>query len=592
MKLSPLTVPYRAFQKASSLIVAAVFFASSGSVPRDLAIGAASLALFVSFTYESAYYRRFEYRLTEDTFDILSGVFTRRNREIPYRRIQNVDVSRNVVQRILGIAAVDLETAGGSSTEGSIRFVSAAEATRLQQEIQRRKAGRGPEGPTGEGTGEPGEASTGAAAGPTEETLFSIAPTELALVGALSFDARLVGLLVFVGSGSVPFVSGLVPDLSMLFITVTGLLFVGALLIGSWTLGAAVTISNYWGFRLSRIGDELRYERGLLRRFSGSIPTEKIQSLTITDNPAKRLFGYTSLAIETAGYAVEQGSAGGSQSAVPLARNDRVRELARTVEPFGEPRFTRPPSRIRFRYAFQYTLLVGLLTAVAAGIHAYFGLFDRWYALLALVVFTPLGAHYKWKHRGYWLGPDHLVTRVGFWRRETKIVPYYRIQTVIDSRTIFQRRWGVATVVADTAGSGSLVGRDAVAVDVESDTAQLLREELTNQLQRALLDRRGRRRGSATTETADSVREREMTGIDSAETVDVEGVELEPVEDGDVSENESTKEGDRGLTEDDVDDGGTDDVEDEARETTGSTNHDTNDTDETDDTDDGNEEEK
>jgi len=68
-----------------------------------------------------------------------------------------------------------------------------------------------------------------------------------------------------------------------------------------------VAFSNYYGFRLSRAGDELRYERGLFRRYSGSIPTEKVQALRIADNPAKRALGYASLSIETAGYAPGQG---------------------------------------------------------------------------------------------------------------------------------------------------------------------------------------------------------------------------------------------------------------------------------------------
>ncbi|MGZ0745843.1 PH domain-containing protein [Haloparvum sp. AD34] len=504
MKLSPLTVPYRAVQKVSSLLIAAFFLGTSGTFPREFVVAGAGLGLLASVAYETAYYRRFEYDLTEDTFDIASGVVTRRNREIPYRRIQNVDVSRNVLQRLLGIAAVDLETAGGSSTEGSIRYVTAKEATRLQEEIPRRKArdteAGGEAGGVTDAEAEADAAATGEERARTEsdrgaETLFAIDPKELALVGALSFDARLVGLLLFLGSGSVPAVSGLVPDVSTLLITATGLLLGGVLLFGSWLLGAVVTVSNYWGFRLSRVGDELRYERGLFRRFSGSIPTEKVQSLTISDNPAKRLLGYASLTIETAGYTAGQGESGGSQSAVPLAQVDRVRDLARTVESFGEPEFTRPPGRIRVRYAFRYTLLVGLVTAVAGGVHAYFGLFERWYAPLALIALTPVAAHYKWKHRGFWLGPDHLVTRSGFWRRETKVVPYYRLQTVIDSRTVFQRRWEVATVVADTAGSGSLVGRDAVAYDVEEAVADYLHEELTEQLQRSLQERRERRRG-------------------------------------------------------------------------------------------------
>ncbi|WP_058365297.1 PH domain-containing protein [Haloparvum sedimenti] len=506
MKLAPLSVPYRAAQKAGSAVVAAFFISAGGggTVLSDYAPLLAVAAVLLALAYEIAYYRRFEYELTEDTFDVVSGVVSRRDREIPYRRIQNVDISRGVVQRLLGLAAVDLETAGGSSTEGSIRYVTPAEAERLRTEIQRRKAGAAAGEPAAGSRAAAGadaemgaEAADAASGAPAETELFAISPSELALVGALSFDPRLLGLVAFLASGSVPVLSGIFTSTSAVLLSVTGLFLAGALLFASWLLGAAIAVTNYYGFRLTRSGDELRYERGLFRRYSGSIPTEKVQSIAVTDNPLKRLFGYATLTIETAGYAPGQGGDYGSQAAVPLAKTGRVYELAREVEAFGEPDFTRPPGRIRVRYAVRYATVVLALTGIAYGIDRALDLAAPWGAPLALLALVPVAAHYKWVHRGYWLGEDHLLTRSGFWRRQTRVVPYYRLQTVIDSRTLFQRRWGVATVVADTAGTGSFTGGDAVAPDVAADEADALREGLTDRLRRALAERRERDRSAA-----------------------------------------------------------------------------------------------
>ena len=488
MKLSPVSIPYRAFQKASSLLIAAFFVVAAGSggdvagvpVIVPLAVG----AILVAVGYEVAYYRRFEYELTDDTFDIRSGVISRREREIPYRRIQNVDISRNVLQRLLGIAAVNLETAGGSSTEGSIRYVSPAEAKRLQSELQRRK--RRVESDV------EGDVDDGTEAEPVEETLlYAISPIELGLVGALSFDPRLLGLAVFVASGSFPVFQQFLPQPEALLLSITGLLVVVGLFVASWLLGVAVAVTNYYGFRLTRSGDEFRYERGLLRRFSGSIPSEKVQSITVQDNPLKRTFGYATLVIETAGYAPGGGGEGrGQQVAVPIARTDRIHRLANEVEEFGPPAFERPPGRTRRRYAFRYSIGIGVLTGIAYGVDRYLGFDVPWPYVLGLLLLVPAAAHLKWKHRGYWLGENHLLTRNGFWRREIKAVPYYRIQNVIDTRTIFQRRWNIATVHADTAGTLSLTGSGAAAVDYDDGDADWLRGKLTDRLQEALEERR------------------------------------------------------------------------------------------------------
>jgi len=519
VKLAPQSVPYRALQKVSGFVVVAFFVVNSNDWGILPAAGAGGAILLVALAYEIAYYQRFEYELTDDTFDISSGVISRREREIPYRRIQNVDVSQGVIQRALGLAAVDLETAGGSSTEGSIRFVKPDEATRLRRELQRRKSAASSD--ISETTGDIDETETAERDefGPAEEELFTISPGELALVGALSFDGRLIGLLMFLSSGSVPVLSGFIPDASAIALTATAIVAVGALFLVSWIIGAGVAFSNYYGFRLSQAGDELRYERGLFRRYSGSIPTEKIQTLMITDNPAKRALGYASLSIETAGYAPGQSGEQGSQAAVPIATTDRVYRLAHEVESFGTPTFSRPPKRIRWRYVIQYTIVVSLLVGIAFAVNWFVAADLPWFGPIVLLLAVPPAAHLKWKHRGYWLGDDHLLTRNGFWSRTVTVVPYYRIQTVIDSRTVFQRRWNVATIVADTAGSSSLTGTSAAAVDFEVEEAVELRETLQNRLQSAVASHRSRRGGfewfeddvDETTETAEKTERAEPT---------------------------------------------------------------------------------
>ena len=492
MKLSPLSIPYRVLERGGSLLVAAVFVVfSSGSILDGLAgplslvalLGVGVLALVA---YQVAYYRRYEYELTADTFDIRSGVFARREREIPLRRIQNVDISRNVAQRVLGIAAVDLETAGGSETEASLRFVSFEEAKRLQREVPRMKRGVAPDEDA-----EP-EPST---------ELFALSDRELALVGLLSFDFRVPGVLALLLSGSVPVASSYLPRGGTVTLAGVVAVLVVGLVLFSWVAGAAAAVVNYYGFRLVRAGDELQYERGLLQRYDGSIPFDKVQTLTVEDTPLKRYFGYATLLIETAGYAPGQSSGGGrgSEAAVPLATRDRVFELANEIDAFGEPDLRRPPKRVRRRYAVRYLIVVGLAVGVLFGVDTLLNgtvgvgsLPFAWYLPVVLVLLIPPAAHLKWAHRGYWLGEDHVVTRNGVLKRQTKVVPYGRIQTVIDTRTVFQRRWSLATVTIDTAGSLSITGGDAAAVDVDAAVADDLRAELDERLRQAVAERRER----------------------------------------------------------------------------------------------------
>ncbi|EMA47836.1 PH domain-containing protein [Halococcus saccharolyticus] len=503
MKLHPLSLPLRAVSRAiqtgsmlfgGSLVVGSVT-PLTGPV---LIFGSVLLGALVGVAYEFVYYRRFDYEVTADTFDIGSGVISRREREIPLRRIQNVDISRGIVQRALSIAVVDVETAGGGETEASLRYVGYDEAKRLQRDL--RRGAREERGETGgEASTEDGTTKTPAgenAAEPRhhdepEELLFALSPRNLVVLGLVAPDLRaLLPVLFF----AVPTVGISIPDL----LAETGAFTVGprgaALAIVSWVGTAAVTAARYYDFRLTRIGDELRYERGLLSRYDGSIPIEKIQQIDVRENVLMRQVGYASLAIETAGYTPGEGPSGGSEAAIPLAGRARVLELARSIEGFDfeEPDFTRPPRRARRRYAVRYALAFGLLAGVLwiANTFLDVSLLRYWYAPLAAIVLMPVAGHYKWLHRGYDVGSRHVQTRNGFWRRSIAVVPAYRVQTVIQTATPFQRWRSLATVAIDTAGSLSVTDRGARAVDFDASEATELRERVRRGLQASLTARR------------------------------------------------------------------------------------------------------
>jgi putative membrane protein len=484
VKLHPLSLAFRALPRGVQLGSFGFFIVTIGSsmvpVPGGFALTvAATLGGFlVGAGYEALYYRRFAYELTADTLDIGSGVFSRRDREIPLRRIQNVDIERGIVQRALSIAAVGIETAGGGETEADLRYVGYEEAKRLQRDIRRRKRGEGTEPDFDEREEQ-------------AELLFELTPRNLVVLGLVAPDLRaLLPVLFF----AVPAFGISIPDL----LAESGAFGVGprgaALAVVSWAGSAAVTAARYYDFRLARFDDELRYERGLLSRYSGSIPLGKIQQIDIQENALMRRLGYGSLAVETAGYTPGEGPSGGSEAAIPLAERERVLAFARSIDgfDFGDPDFSRPPRRARRRYGVRYALALGVITGVLYAANTVLGmsLLRFWYVPLVALLTVPFAAHYKWRNRGYATGGEHVLTRNGFWRRTIAVVPAYRVQTVIQTATPFQRWRSLATVAIDTAGSLSVTDRGARAVDFDAGEATDLRETVRRRLDESLVARR------------------------------------------------------------------------------------------------------
>ena len=119
-----------------------------------LLIGIVILLFVVTYIWAVLSYHSYRYELREDGFRKEYGVITKRYVTIPYERIQNVDIYRSVVARILGISELRIQTAGASGegysygkkrmwaeAEGSLPGLSHEIAEQMRDELIKRSKG-------------------------------------------------------------------------------------------------------------------------------------------------------------------------------------------------------------------------------------------------------------------------------------------------------------------------------------------------------------------------------------------------------------------------------------------------------------------
>jgi putative membrane protein len=213
-----------------------------------------------------------------------------------------------------------------------------------------------------------------------------------------------------------------------------------ALLLFAWVLGLAGTILAHAGFRLSRIGDNLLIERGLLERRRATIPIGRIQAVRIVEGPTRQLLGLVELRVESAAHGR---SAGESTVLFPLLRRGDVLPLLQGAVPdlATEPPLTRLPSRARRRYVSRL-LLPALLVSVPVAIL----LFPLGLLALALVPLAILLGFLQYADAGWAFDPSRLIVRGRMLDRTTAIVPRRRIQFMNLASNPFQRRAQLATL--------------------------------------------------------------------------------------------------------------------------------------------------
>lgn len=85
-------------------------------------------------------YRHLYYEIGEEEFSLYSGIFNKKRMHVPYQRVQSVNHTATVLQRLAGVCTVKVETAGGAANEGAtVPYITNADAETLRLELFARK---------------------------------------------------------------------------------------------------------------------------------------------------------------------------------------------------------------------------------------------------------------------------------------------------------------------------------------------------------------------------------------------------------------------------------------------------------------------
>ncbi|MEJ3745396.1 PH domain-containing protein [Actinomycetes bacterium KLBMP 9797] len=332
------------------------------------------------------------------------GLLWRRTRAIPLERLQAVEVVRPLLAQLTGLAELRLEVVGGSKTEAPLAYLTVADAVALRARLLA-LAGQAPAAAAGTESAE-------RAAAPAERPIHAVVNRELLVSQLLTPQA----LTIPFGVAGVTAQFVYDPTFSFIGIASTVTAMAGIL------LQPVRRVLADWNFRLARGDAGLRLRGGLLETRSQTIPLVRVQAVRVTWPLLWRAKGWLRMRLDVAGMTgagVEDGKA--FDRLLPVgdaATSERV--LAETlpgVSLAGLPNAA-PPARA------------------------------RWFHPFALPVM------------GVGLTADVMVARDGRLTRQLVIVPYARMQSVRVVQGPLQRRLGLATVYADTAGGLPAAARD------------------------------------------------------------------------------------------------------------------------------------
>lgn len=500
-----------------------------GNVAKDLpgviAIAIAIVALSVVSSVIT--WRTRTWELTDAGIMLRSGLVTSRQLQVPYEHIHTVNMSSNLVERVLGLMTLDLDT-GAASSEGEatrIRGLQAGIAEALREELFRRKAAvladQGLDARTADAdaSAEADDEASPTAPAPSPDACYTL--TTAQLVFAALTEARVVAqavaFLILIVQGinllqeselvNLSDVAGDIAVLPVALLIGVAALLLALALIAGFAVSFVMSLIGYAGYRAERAAGRISVERGLLSRTSHTVALERIQSINIRQGLIRQIIGYAEVrasVVGAIGSSDETSTADGvvlhpfirvtevdaflasiapDFSAVETVETGRVcfDSSSEELEEIGLVRLPRAAARrLAFRTAMKSLALAVALAGVGVFLARVLLAGESWsmvrLAVGALLVVMGVAVVARMilsavlRYRDSRIGHDRtrFVMVLGGVKRRTEVVLRARLQHATASASPFQRRVQVATFMTRTAAAGDLALRDVSATDADA----------------------------------------------------------------------------------------------------------------------------
>lgn len=418
------------------------------------------------------------YRVSAEQVQVRTGLLRRQLLTVPRDRIRTVDLTANALHRTLGLAKVEVGTGRTDRKDDAVKLdaLHAAEAGRLREELLHRSPAR-PAGPAAESVAVPRE--TLLARVPPEWVRYGpFTLTGLVTVGVIAGVAGRAMSEAHVDPGELGPLSSLLDRWEHAALPVEIAAVVGALLVAVAIASTLGYVLAFYGFRLTRnAAGTLHITRGLITRRSITIEERRLRGVEVSEPLLLRAVRGARCVAITTGLRVGRGAERGGSLLLPPAPRAEAQRVAGLVLGRTTPVTTPLTPHGRRATRRRYTRAVGVVALIAAAclVLSWAGWLPSWTWRVSpvLLVIAAALAYDRARSLGHSLVEGTLVSGHGSLVRRRSALSCDGIIGWNLRRSFFQRRAGLATLVATTAA-----GRQRVDVqDVSLDEALRVADE-------------------------------------------------------------------------------------------------------------------
>jgi len=392
----------------------------------------------------------FYFLIKDKEFVLRKGYLKRIVIAIPFEKIVSINLKQGLIQQVLGVVQLEVDSAGSKKKEVAIYAISREIAEALKEQLAsfKKDIANSEEGLTAD------ESIV------EKETILQLSLKDLLRIGIANNHIR--GLLIIIAFGN-----NIYYQLKDMFESEVNLAayktenflqhsstlaLVGVVvfvLLVSLIISMAEVFLRYYDFNMKSFARAFSLQSGLIKRKNMTIPFSKIQRLKRSINPIQGWLNISNIQLVQAN-SVEV-SKDKDKVAIPGCDDGKFRELCDKVydDPFSQPTYDTKPQKVFLRRSFIFLFIFMSVPIFALSLK-----FNWMWYLEILVPFLAAGiAYLSYYRRSYHLSSDFLKINSGLIAKDFSIIEVYKVQTVHIKRTFFQRRNGTADLDLGMAGS-------------------------------------------------------------------------------------------------------------------------------------------
>ncbi|KGO89026.1 PH domain-containing protein [Flavobacterium suncheonense] len=409
-------------------------------------------------------YLNFTFYIDEesDEFIISKGVLNKTKIAIQLHKIQQVNINQTLVQKIIGVHALDVDTAGSNKKEVSIRAIShnlaVALKTKLLSEAKKEQLNN---------------QSTEIPLTDKEEPFIKISFVSLLKIGVTSNYVRSFGVLMaffitiyenvkqILQSADAGDAANAVDEkidsyLNFDMAVYSAFLFILVLFVLILIVNLVRTIIRYFDFKMAKQNHSLLLSYGLLNTKNTIIKPEKVQIVALSQNWLQKKMDVLNIKIKQASGNETDKENKKSALEIPGCNAVEKDEILKLL-------FSQIPQQgAKLQPNWRYLLFPVLFYVVIPVSVLLLYVFNSEEATLNYLVFLPfylafvaIMLYFSYRHYRLFVNEQYIIRQSGAWDIDREIIEPHKIQSVKVSQLFWHKRANIGSITIATAG-GSL----------------------------------------------------------------------------------------------------------------------------------------